>query len=64
MPSFVRSYGPDDVAAQNVYWSASQFWRKALRDHACLLRELEAEVGQHGRLRREFVSGFADGETS
>jgi hypothetical protein len=62
MPRFIRSCSSGDVAAQRAYWSAGKLWHKAPRNHASLLSQLETEVSQQGRLRREFVFGFAEGE--
>jgi hypothetical protein len=62
LPRFIRNYSSEDVAAQPAYWSVSRLWREALRDHAYLLSLLDAEVRQQGRLRREFVFGFAERE--
>jgi hypothetical protein len=62
VPRFIRNYSSEDVAGQPAYWSATRLWREALRDHADLLSQLEAEVRQQGRLRREFVFGFAERE--
>jgi hypothetical protein len=61
LPGFVRNCTQADVADQRNQWSwAKEPWPQALRDHADLREELEAEIHDHCGIRREFVFSHAD----
>lgn len=61
IPAFIRRCTRADLTAQKVMWSSARMpWPEAFRDHPELRDALEEEVGAHGRVRREFVFGYAD----
>lgn len=63
LPAFVRRCSPADVASQRIQWSpGKEPWPQALRDHADLSAELEAEIHAYCGIRREFVFEHADGD--
>jgi hypothetical protein len=49
------------VAEQRIPWQATDLWPTAFAGHASLLADLQAEVGAHDGIRREFVFARAGG---
>jgi hypothetical protein len=62
VPNFVRACGQADLDDQEVKWSWKDPWPEAFGNHPDLRDELEGEVSQYGRIRREFVFSHADSD--
>jgi len=61
VPAFIRRRKQADLTAQKVIWSSARMpWPEVFRDHPELRDALEEEVAAYGRVRREFVFGYAD----